>query len=95
MAFGVDHNISTRTNKKIIEAKFEICFQSINRYVNEIPVNKVTHLNERLRSICDIYNHIHAPYKVWKLVEKVSRTKDIIVPKQSKSKGVLVIGKMY
>ena len=95
MVFGVDHNISTRTNKKIIEAKFEFCFHSIYRDVNEIPVNKVTHLNKRLRNICDIYNYIRAPYKVWKLVEKLSRTKGIMVPKQSKSKGVLVIGKMY
>ena len=42
--FGLDHHISTRTNKNNIDTEFEFCFQSINRHINEIPDNKISHL---------------------------------------------------
>ena len=41
--FGLDHHISTRTNKNNIDTEFEFCFQSINRHINEIPDNKISH----------------------------------------------------
>ena len=42
--FGLDHHIPTRTNKNNIDTEFEFCFQSINRHINEIPDNKISHL---------------------------------------------------
>ena len=36
LAFGLDDHIPTRTNKNIIDTEFELYFQSINRYLNDI-----------------------------------------------------------
>ena len=41
LAFGLDHHIPTRTNKNIIGSELEFYFQSINRFVNDIPDNKI------------------------------------------------------
>lgn len=35
--FGLDHYIPTKTNKNIVDTELEIYFQSIIRYVNEMP----------------------------------------------------------
>ena len=55
LAFGLDHHFAARTNKYIIDIEFELLFffQSINRYVNKIPDNKISHLRTNLRNICD------------------------------------------
>ena len=91
LAFGLNHHIPTRTNKYIIDNEFELFFQSINRYVNEIPVNKISHLKRKLQNICDTYNRIRGPYKFWKIVEKLSKNKSIMVLKQDKGRGFVVV----
>ena len=91
LAFGLDHHIATRTNKNIIDTEFEVYFQSINRYVNDIPDNKISHLKTKLRNICDRYNRIRVPYIFQKTVKKLSRNNSIMVLKQDKGRGVVVI----
>ena len=90
-AFGLDHHIPARTNKNIVDTEFELYFQSVNRYVNEIPDNKISHLKTKLRNICERYNHIRVPYKFQKIVEQLSRNKRIMVLKQDKGRCVAVI----
>ena len=69
----------------------ELFFQSINRYVNEIPDNKISGLKTKLRHICDRYNRIRALYRFRKIVEKLSRYKSVMVLKQGKGRWVVVI----
>ena len=77
--------------KNIIDTEFELYFQSINRYANDIPDNKISHLKTKVRNICDRYNHIRVPYKFRKIVEKLSGNNSIMVLKQDKGRGVVVI----
>ena len=91
LAFGLDQHIPTRTNNNIIDTKCELYFQSINRYANDIPDNKISHFKTRLRKICDRHNHIRVTYKFQKIVEKLSRNNSIMVLKQDKVRGVVVI----
>ena len=58
LVFGIDHHISTKTSKNIIETEFELYFQDIIRYVNKTPDNKISHLKIELKNICDRYNII-------------------------------------
>ena len=91
LAFGLDQHIPTRTNNNINDTEFELYFQSINRYANDIPDNKISHLKTKIKNICDRYNRIRVPYKSQKIVEKLSRNNRIMVLKQDKGKGVLVV----
>ena len=49
LTFGLDHHIPARTIKNT-DNEFEVYPQSINRYVNEIPDNKISHLKTKLRN---------------------------------------------
>ena len=91
LVFGLDHHIPPRTNKNITDTEFEVYFQSINCYVNEIPDNKISHLKKKLRNICDRYNHIRVLYKFQKIVKQLSRKKSIMVLKQDKGRDIVVI----
>ena len=52
LAFRLDHYISTRTNRNIIDTEFELYFQSINRHGNENTDNQICHLKTMLRHMC-------------------------------------------
>ena len=93
LAFELDHHILTRTNKNIIDTEFELFSQSIDRYVNNIPDNKIRHLKIKLRSICDRHNNIRLTYKFQKIVEKLSRNNSIMVIKQDKGRVEVVTDK--
>ena len=69
MAFGLDHHIPTKTSKTITETQFELYFQSINRYVNKTPDNKISHLKIKLRNTCDRCNSIGVMYELRKIVK--------------------------
>ena len=77
LAFGLDQHIPTRTNNNIVDTEFELYFRSINRYRNDIPDSKISHLKTKLRNICDRYNRIRVPYKFRRIVEKLSRNNNI------------------
>ena len=91
MASGLDAQVPTRSNKNIIDTKFELYFQSINRYVNDIPDNEISHLKTKLRNICDRYNRIRVPYTFRKIVEKLSRNNSTMFLKQDKGRKVVMI----
>ena len=77
--------------KYIIDTEFEPYFQSIYRYLNDIPDSKIKDLKTKLRYICDRYNRIRVPYIFRKKVEKLSRNYSIMVLKQDKGRGVIVM----
>ena len=77
--------------KYIIDTEFELYFQSIYRYLNDIPDSKIKDLKTKLRYICDRYNRIRVPYIFRKKVEKLSRNNSIMVLKQDKGRGVIVM----
>ena len=77
--------------KYIIDTEFELYFQSIYRYLNDIPDSKIKDLKTKLRYICDRYNRIRVPYIFRKKVEKLSRNYSIMVLKQDKGRGVIVM----
>ena len=77
--------------KYIIDTEFELYFQSIYRYLNYIPDSKIKDLKTKLRYICDRYNRIRVPYIFRKKVEKLSRNYSIMVLKQDKGRGVIVM----
>ena len=77
--------------KYIIDTEFELYFQSIYRYLNDIPDSKIKDLKTKLRYICDRYNRIRVPYIFRKKVEKLSRNYSIMVLKQDKVRGVIVM----
>ena len=94
LAFGLDHHIPTKTKRNVIETEFELYLQSISRYANEIPDSKISCLKTKLRNICNKYNRIHVPYKHSKFVETLSNNKNIMLLRQDKGRGIVVINRM-
>ena len=94
LAFGLDHHIPTKTKRNVIETEFELYFQSIHRYANEIAESKISYLKTKLRNICNKYNRIRVPYKYRKIVETFSNNRNIMLLRQDKGRGIVVINRI-
>ena len=46
-----------------------------------------------MRSTCEKYSRINVPYKYRKIVNDLSRNKDVVIMKQDKRKGVVVMNR--
>ena len=47
----------------------------------------------KIRRTCENYSRIKVPYKYQKIIDNISRNKDIILIKQDKGRGVVILDK--
>ena len=91
LLFGLDHHIPTKLKDIAIEVEFEQFYQGLLRNLTHIPDNELTWLKTKLRSTCEKYSKINVPYKYKKVVDNLSKTKNIVILKQDKGRGFVIL----
>ena len=91
LSFGLDHHIPTKSKDVAIEVEFEQFYQGLLRNLTHIPDNELTSLKTKLRSTCEKYSKINVPYKYKKVIDNLSKNKNIAILKQEKGGGVAVL----
>ena len=61
------------------------------RNLTHIPDNELTSLKTKLRSTCEKYSKINVPYKYKKVIDNLSKNKNIVILKQDKGSGVVIL----
>ena len=56
-----------------------------------IPENYLSSLKTKLRNACGKYSKLHVPYKYKKIIDQLSRNKDLWILKQDKGRGVVLM----
>ena len=90
-SFGFDHHIPIKSKYVVIEVEFEQFYQGWLRNLTHIPNNELTSLKAKLRSTCEKYSKIDVPYKYKKVICNLSKDKNIIILKQDKGRGVVIL----
>ena len=91
LAYGLDHHIPTNINKNAIFTEFEQFFQNLLRDILLIPENELSRIKTKLRNTCDKYCNVKVPYKYRDNVSKLSKRQDIVILKQDKERGVVLM----
>ena len=91
LSFGLDHHIPTKSKDVAIEVEFEQFYQGLLRNLTHIPDNELTSLKTKLRSTCEKYSKINVPYKYKKVIDNLSKNKNIVILKQDKGRGVVIL----
>ena len=65
-------------------------YQGLLRNLTHIPDNELT-LKTKLRSTCKKYSKINVPYKYKKVIDNLSKNKNIVILKQDKGRGVVIL----
>ena len=65
--------------------------QGLLRNLAHIPDNELTSLKTKLRSTCENYSKINVPYKCKKVIDTLSKNKNILILKQDKGRSVVIL----
>ena len=76
---GLDHHIPNKLNRNRIHTEFEQFYQNSIKDISHIPDDNLTHLKTKLRSTCERYSKIHAPYKYKTIIESLSKNQSICI----------------
>ena len=93
LSFGLEQHISNRSCKNSIYTEFEQFYQRIFHNIRHLPKDDINRIKTEMRSTCEKYSCINVPYKYSKIVNDLSRNKDIVIMKQDKGRGVVVMNR--
>ena len=93
LSYGLDHQIPIRNNRSNITTAFEYFYQHLLNDISHIPEVQLNQLKTKLRDACEKYCRKKIPYKHHKTIENVSKKDDVIILKQDKERGVVLMDK--
>ena len=91
LSYGLDDHIPTDINRNVIATEFESFFQSLLGDISYMPENEINKVKTKLCSTCEEYSNIKVPHTQRKIISDLSRRDDIILLKQDKGRGVVVM----
>ena len=91
LSYGLDHHISTSINRNNINTEFGLFFQNLHYDLSDMPENEISIVKTKLHNTCEKYCHIKVPYKQKKIISHLSNWKDIVILKQDKGRGVVIM----
>ena len=93
LSYRFDRHIPSNLNKTDIEAEFEQFYHGLLKDFSNIPEENLSTLKTKLGSTCEKYTRIKVPYKYQQTVKKLSKNQSIVIMKQDKGRGVVIMGK--
>ena len=92
LSHSLHHEIRIHKNRNNITTEFEYFHQNSLNDVSHIPEVQLGQVKTKLRDACEKYCSIKIPYKHRKTIKKVWK-RDVIILKQDKDRGVVLIDK--
>ena len=83
--------ISQKNQDVAIEVELEQFYQGLLRNLTHIPDNELTSLKTKLRSTCEKYSKINVSYKYKKVIDNLSKNKNIVILKLGKGRGIVIL----
>ncbi len=93
LSFGLDQHIPTKINHNSLKIEFENFYQDIVRNISPLTDDTRELLKTKLRHSYDQYSRIKVPFKHRQTVENLRKRDSIIVMKQDKGRGVVILNK--
>ena len=74
-----------------IKTEFESFYYHILKYTKDLDQNIQDQLKSKIRRTCENYSQLKIPYRYRKIVENLSKNNNIVVMKQDKGRGVVIL----
>ena len=91
LSFGLEQNFPNRSCKNSICTVFEQLYQRIFLNIRDLPQDNISRITPKMNTTSEKYSRINVPYKYKKIVNDLSRNKNIVIMKQGKGRGVVVM----
>ena len=91
LSLCLNEHIPTSLNRNKLFIEFEIFYQNNLKDLPNLPEHDTMALKSKLRHTCKKYSKIKVPYKHLTVTDNLRPNKDIVILKQDKSKGVVLL----
>ena len=93
LSFSLNENIPTKLNENKIQTKFESFYWQLLQHTKHLSQQEQDQLKSKIRRTYENYAPIKTLYKYKKIIENLSNNKNIIILKQDKGRGVVVLNR--
>ena len=93
LSFGLDEYILSACNRSKLFTEFEMFYQNILKDISHLNNDVITRLKTKLRHTCNKYSRIKVPYKYRNVINNLRRNKQLVILKQDKERGVVLLDK--
>ena len=91
LSYRLDHQIPIRNNRSNITTEFKYFYQDLLNEISHVPDVQLCQVKIKLRDACEKYCRMEIPYKHRKTIENLSKRDDVIILKQDKGRGVVLM----
>ena len=93
LSFSLDSHIPTKQIDVKIKTEFENFYYQILKHTNQSDQWRQDELKSKIHRTCENYSWINVSYKYQKIIDNISKNKDIILIEQDKACGVKILDK--
>ena len=93
LSFSVDDHIPIKQNDIKIKTEFESFYYQTLEHTNQLNQRRQDELKSKIHRTCENYSRTNVPYRYQKIIDNISRNKSIILIKQDKGCGVVILDK--
>ena len=93
LSLGLDEHIPSVCNWNKLFTEFEMLYQNILKDISHLNNHVITRLKTKLQHTCDKYSRIKVPYYYRNVITNLSRNKQLVILKQKKGRGVVLLDK--
>ena len=89
----LDEHIPSVCNLNKLFREVEMFYQNILKDISHLDNDVITRLKTKLRHTCDKYSRIKVPYKYRNAINNLRTNKQLVILKQDKGRGVVLLDK--
>ena len=93
LSFSLDENIPFPFRSNQVNTEFEMFYQNLLRNVSHIPEAQKSRLKTKVRNACDKYSRLKTPYKYRNIIKNLQTNQNIVILKQDKGRGVVIMNR--
>ena len=93
LSYNLDGDIPVKLNENKIQIEFESFDYNIMQHTGHLRQNEQDKLKSKIRWTCENYYRIKISYQYKEIIKTFSNKKDIIILRQDKGRGVVVLNR--
>ena len=95
LSFSLDQHIPGKFNKNKTQTEFENFYHHVLQHTKDLDQESQDELKSKIRGTCENYSKIKIPYQQQKVINNLSNNKSIILIKQDKGRGIVILGRNH
>ena len=93
LEYGLDHHIHTKMDTNNIKTEFEAMYFHLDKHFKDLPSNEKDEMKSKIRRTCENYINLPSKSKYEETINRLSKNKDIVILRQDKGKGVILMNR--